>query len=344
MREDKDWDLDVAWQTVGVQAGFHRLFPMPTGILSKEHAMETGAFALGGTGKYYMPNLSTAVARAVAEGGHARSGSNLKFFANLHVESGFHGPRRELGAFIFREKSTTAMADIICLAHQIVLRLTEGRPAVSLFMKKGEKADELMHMLAGVGMEASLVSDLSAEFLFEIHNEGGETLLAKGGLNSDLLAKVDGPNEPMLEAIIYAEPMQSAMEESLVKAMRPTVLVGYMDDGVRADAFCITWQLRQDDIPTVFVYRAKNIGRQLKEAADLEVKVIVIVGGEEWDRGEVEVRNFRTREKKSVPVGDVLEEVQDVLENEAVLEFELSMDEDADKWELDEEREKNEED
>jgi len=73
-----------------------------------------------------------------------------------------------------------------------------------------------------------------------------------------------------------------------------------MDAGVKYDALKLAEDLRARGIPTEFLYHAKNLGRQLKEAGDLDVEYVVIYGGQEWDRGEVMLKNFRTREQESV--------------------------------------------
>jgi histidyl-tRNA synthetase len=61
------------------------------------------------------------------------------------------------------------------------------------------------------------------------------------------------------------------------------------------------------------MYHAKNLGRQMKEAGDKAVDFVAIVGGEEWDRGEVAIKNFQTREQFNVASGEVVSRILGLL-------------------------------
>ena len=87
-------------------------------------------------------------------------------------------------------------------------------------------------------------------------------------------------------------------------------MVAYMDSGVKFDAFRIVEAFRAQDIHTDFLYQAKNLGKQMKHAAELGVEYVVMVGGEEWERGDVRVKNFKTQEQSDIPKDSAVQYVR----------------------------------
>ena len=142
--------------------------------------------------------------------------------------------------------------------------------------------------------------------------DGAIKTIGGGGRYDGLVEQLGGPATPGIGFGSGIERVLLAMESQgiVAPAVAPArVLVAYMDAGVKYDAMAIAEGLRRHDIPTEFMYTAKNLGRQLKEASDKDVDFVVIVGGTEWDNGEVVVKNFRSREQENVPAGDAVARV-----------------------------------
>jgi histidyl-tRNA synthetase len=145
--------------------------------------------------------------------------------------------------------------------------------------------------------------------------DGAIKTIGGGGRYDGLVEQLGGPPTPGVGFGSGIERVLLALESQSIAAPalnRPRILVAYMDAGVKYDAMALAEQYRQGDVPTEFMYAAKNLGRQLKEASDKEVDFVVIVGGEEWDRGEVAVKNFTTREQFNVPAADAVRVVLDL--------------------------------
>ena len=133
--------------------------------------------------------------------------------------------------------------------------------------------------------------------------DGAIKTIGAGGRYDGLVEQLGGPATPGIGFGSSVERTLLALESQQIAPPPPApprVLVAYMDAGVKYDALKLAEDLRARGISTEFLYHAKNLGRQLKEAGDLDVEYVVIYGGQEWDRGEVMLKNFRTREQESV--------------------------------------------
>ncbi|MBI1289969.1 histidine--tRNA ligase [bacterium] len=142
--------------------------------------------------------------------------------------------------------------------------------------------------------------------------DGAIKTIGGGGRYDGLVEQLGGSSTPGIGFGSGIERVLLALESQGIIAppvAPPRVLVAYMDAGVKYDAMAIAEGLRRHTISTEFMYTAKNLGRQLKEAGDKDVDYVVIVGGTEWDNGEVAVKNFRTREQQNLPAGEVVAHV-----------------------------------
>lgn len=158
--------------------------------------------------------------------------------------------------------------------------------------------------------------DYYTKTAFEVKCEtldGAIKTISGGGRYDGLVEQLGGPPTPGIGFGSSVERMLLALESQktpIPAEAKTRVLVAYLDQGVKFDALRIAQDLRRAGIDTGWMYQAKNLGRQLKEASDLDVEYVIIVGGEEWSRGEVLLKNYRTRDQRSVPVPVALEAVR----------------------------------
>jgi histidyl-tRNA synthetase len=140
--------------------------------------------------------------------------------------------------------------------------------------------------------------------------DGAIKTIGGGGRYDGLVEQLGGTPTPGIGFGSGIERVLLALESQGINAPAAApsrVLVAYMDSGVKYEAMAIAEGLRRQDIRTEFMYTAKNLGRQLNEAGDKNVDYVVIVGGTEWDNGEVTLKNFQTREQERVPAGEAVE-------------------------------------
>ncbi|HNM45397.1 MAG TPA: histidine--tRNA ligase [Candidatus Sumerlaeota bacterium] len=151
-------------------------------------------------------------------------------------------------------------------------------------------------------------------FEFECNTlEGAIKVIGGGGRYDGLVAQLGGPSTPGVGFGTSIERTLLALESQKVAIPAfptPRVMVAYMDSGVKFDAFKIVEAFRAQDIHTDFLYQAKNLGKQMKHAAELGVEYVVMVGGEEWERGDVRVKNFKTQEQSDIPKDSAVQYVR----------------------------------
>lgn len=142
--------------------------------------------------------------------------------------------------------------------------------------------------------------------------DGAIKTIGGGGRYDGLVEQIGGPPTPGVGFGSGIERVLLALESqkvALPAPAQPAVLVAYLDDGVKYDAFALTEELRRAGIFTEFVYEAKNVKKQFKAASDFNVRFVVLVGGDEWSRGEVRIKNFATGEQQDVPRSEALAQV-----------------------------------
>ncbi len=154
--------------------------------------------------------------------------------------------------------------------------------------------------------------DYYTKTAFEVRCEtldGAIKTIGGGGRYDGLVELLGGPPTPGIGFGSSVERILLALESQGIEppaAPSPRALVAYMDAGVKYDALRITQDLRSRGVSTEFLYHAKNLGKQLKEAGQRDVEYVVIVGGEEWDRCEVMIKNYRTRDQVTVAVAEAV--------------------------------------
>ncbi|NLD02092.1 MAG: histidine--tRNA ligase, partial [Clostridiales bacterium] len=60
-------------------------------------------------------------------------------------------------------------------------------------------------------------------------------------------------------------------------------------------------------------HTGRNLRAQFKYANKLGIRVMAIVGGEEWERGNIKLRDMQTGEETEVPAQNALEKIENML-------------------------------
>ncbi|UCF04595.1 MAG: histidine--tRNA ligase [bacterium] len=129
-----------------------------------------------------------------------------------------------------------------------------------------------------------------------------------GGRYDNLIEKFAGEKVPATGASIGIDRLLSAMQKLGLVEARPSiadVLVTVMDRERLIDYQRIAHQLRSAGIKTeLYMGKAKSIGKQLKYADRIGVPVAVIAGSEEFERGEVSIKDLRVIKETTVDIKD----------------------------------------
>ncbi|MEQ5827872.1 histidine--tRNA ligase [Sulfitobacter sp. NFXS29] len=176
-----------------------------------------------------------------------------------------------------------------------------------------------------------------AELTFEIKDEKGRARnfgsVAGGGRYDGLVKRFTGQEVPATGVSIGVDRLLAALAMRAERRMVPEgpVVVTVMDRDRMADYQAMVAELRQAGIRAeVYLGNPKNFGNQMKYADKRQSPVVVIEGGDEKDRGVVQIKDMvlgaqlaqeashdEWKERKNqyeVPRADLIKAVRDILD------------------------------
>ncbi len=176
-----------------------------------------------------------------------------------------------------------------------------------------------------------------AELTFEIKDEKGRTRnfgsVAGGGRYDDLVKRFTGQEVPATGVSIGVDRLLAALDAKgrLDKTADGPVVVTVMDKDRMADYQGMVAELRSAGIRAeVYLGNPKNFGNQLKYADKRGSAVAVIAGGDEFDKGVVQIKDLILGAKIAenatleewrdlpsqyeVPKGDLIAKVREILD------------------------------
>jgi histidyl-tRNA synthetase len=148
--------------------------------------------------------------------------------------------------------------------------------------------------------------DYYAKTAFEVTCEsldGAIKVIGGGGRYDGLIEQLGGPATPAVGFGSGIERVLLALESQgirLAEPRTPRAAVLYLDDAARTDAFALAMRLRAAGIETDYSYRPRGFSKQLQAAAKAGVRFAILVGGEEWARGEVVLKDLAARTQEAL--------------------------------------------
>ena len=136
---------------------------------------------------------------------------------------------------------------------------------------------------------------------FEVHDAslGAQSALGGGGRYDGLIEQLGGPPTPGVGFAIGLDRTLLLMEERGLNTKSPDSVCVVAMDGTRAGVVAMVRELRkrfrvESDV------EARGFGAQMKAAGKSGARFLVIAGEDEWQRGEVALKDSRTGEQKAV--------------------------------------------
>ena len=180
--------------------------------------------------------------------------------------------------------------------------------------------NELMRLLdlAGIRYEIDpmLVRGLDyyTKTVFEIIMQAGREGLALcgGGRYDGLVEQLGGPATPAAGFGIGAERiLMELRNQNLLPEMPSTtdVYVANLGADMKIPAFTLTQALRNQGVRADCDLAGRSLKAQFKFADKIGAKHVVIVGGEEYERGVVKLRNMESKEETELPLAAAAEEI-----------------------------------
>ena len=160
--------------------------------------------------------------------------------------------------------------------------------------------------------------DYYTKTVFEIIMQAGREGLALcgGGRYDGLVEQLGGPATPAAGFGIGAERILMELKnQNLLPDMPSTtdVYVANLGADMKIPAFTFAQSLRDLSIKADSDLAGRSLKAQFKFADKIGAKYVVLVGGEEYERGTVKLRDMQTKEEKELPVDQAAAEIAKII-------------------------------
>jgi len=153
--------------------------------------------------------------------------------------------------------------------------------------------------------------DYYTRTVFEVQPEaeGAQSALGGGGRYDDLIEELGGKPTPAvgfaagIERIILNLQNQNVHIPPLDK---PQVFIAHIGDEAREEAMKLAAKLRQINIRVIQATGGRRLKAQLRQANNLGIRNVVIIGDEEIQTGNVILRDMTTANQTTVPLDKML--------------------------------------
>lgn len=149
--------------------------------------------------------------------------------------------------------------------------------------------------------------DYYTKTVFEIIMQSGREGLALcgGGRYDNLVEQLGGPATPAAGFGIGAERILMELKNQGLTPPAPTttdVFVANLGAEMKIPAFTFTQQLRDQNIKADCDLNGRSLKAQFKYADKIGAPYVAILGGEEYERGTVKIRDMKTKEEEEIPL------------------------------------------
>ncbi len=142
--------------------------------------------------------------------------------------------------------------------------------------------------------------DYYTRTVFEVGHPslGPNTALFGGGRYDGLTGAMGGPESPAVGFGMGIERMLSALGTALTPDPQRGAYVANLP-GFQTHAIAVAESLRGEGFAVDYDVMGRSLKAQLRDASR-RAAVVVIIGGEEWERGVVEIKDFSSGEQQAI--------------------------------------------
>ncbi len=141
-----------------------------------------------------------------------------------------------------------------------------------------------------------------------------------GGRYDNLLADVGGQTLPAVGFAMGDVVTGIVLQENgLVPEFLPTpasVLVTVFDQSMLAKSYALSATLRKAGLKTMVYPEPAKLQKQFKFADKMNLRVVITVGPDEAEKGQVAVKDLKSGDQQIVPEGTVIEFIQRLLDSQ----------------------------
>ncbi|NLI82511.1 MAG: histidine--tRNA ligase [Deltaproteobacteria bacterium] len=122
---------------------------------------------------------------------------------------------------------------------------------------------------------------------------GAQNAVGGGGRYNGLVKDLGGPDIPGIGFAIGMERLILLLQQgSGISSVSPHVFVAALGEASRRRAFLLVQELRKEGVAADMEYEGRSLKSQMRRADKLAVSHVVILGEDELNRGEVQVRDM----------------------------------------------------
>ncbi len=193
------------------------------------------------------------------------------------------------------------------------IEIMDGAPKILDFLSDEslEHFEKVKNYLTGIGIEFKVDQklvrglDYYTNTTFEIvsGSVGSQSALCGGGRYNLLIEQLGGPPTPAtgfaagMERILLACQNEGCSQED--KSSLDVYLVR-MEPAKTSDVFKIAAELRNNNLKTELDYLSRSVKAQMREANRLKARFVLFLGGEEFEKGYVVLKNMESGEQEDV--------------------------------------------
>ena len=156
---------------------------------------------------------------------------------------------------------------------------------------------------------------------FEIITDrlGAQNAVGGGGRYNGLVRDLGGPDIPGIGFAVGLERLILLLQQEQERNKRaPKVFVAALGAAARTKGFLLTQELRVSGVEAEMDYEGRSLKSQMRRADKLGAPYVLIIGDEEINRGEAQLRNMKDKGQKILPLDTIVETLKEICAAEAV--------------------------
>ena len=140
-----------------------------------------------------------------------------------------------------------------------------------------------------------------------------------GGRYDDLVERFGNISVPATGASVGVDRLFAALEKlGKLKKQKSIAKVMVLNFDPEAEQYVqkVSTTLRNADIPTeIYMGNEVKLRDQLGFAATAEIPVVIVAGGNEAEKGTVQIKDMRRGEQETIDISEITDKIKSVLQN-----------------------------
>ncbi len=129
---------------------------------------------------------------------------------------------------------------------------------------------------------------------------GAQNAVAAGGRYNGLIKDLGGPDLPGIGFAIGLERLALMLGEQSIEPPRPELFIATLGEAATKAGFAMLTQLQREGVLVEMEYTGKSLKAQLRRADKLKTRRVLIIGGDELERGVAQLRNMDESSQEEV--------------------------------------------